>query len=245
MKYAPYSHSKISTFEQCPRKFKYQYIDKIPIERKPQKHLDRGQFFHLLMEYGLENFDEIKKSNEFKEIQEHGLLNKEDLKEIINIYKKFISTKPGKDIVKHKALLKEFALGLDENLELVPYNSDKVLIRGYIDAAFIVDDRTDVCLIVDWKSGKYVPKEKQNWSQLLWYSLGLFSQNPDLEKIILVFAYLEHQKINTKIVQRKDLPRYKEEMMKKIQKIENEKDFPKVESPLCNFCDFREICMED
>ena len=29
-----YSHSKLSTFEQCPIKFKYKYIDKIPVEFK-------------------------------------------------------------------------------------------------------------------------------------------------------------------------------------------------------------------
>ena len=27
-----YSHSRISCFEECPRCFKYRYIDKIPIE---------------------------------------------------------------------------------------------------------------------------------------------------------------------------------------------------------------------
>jgi putative RecB family exonuclease len=243
-KYAPYSYSKIATYEQCPRKFKYQYIDKIPVERKPQIHFDRGKLFHLLLEFN-GDLNKIKETKDWKEIKEHGLLSKEQIQEVFKIYKTFISEKPGKDIVNKKVFMKEFPLGLNQDLELVPYNSDEVLLRGYIDAAYLIDDRDDICIVVDWKSGKYKEPEKQSYAQLLWYSLGLFSKNPYLEKIMLVFAYVEHNKINTKIVQRKDIDKYKKALFDKIQKIEIDTEFEKEETALCDWCDFREVCLED
>jgi CRISPR/Cas system-associated exonuclease Cas4 (RecB family) len=244
LKYAPYSFSKISVFEQCPRKFKYQYIDKLPVPRKPQIHNDRGKLFHLLLEHD-GDLKKVKETKDWKEIISHNLLSKENIKEVFSIYKNFISSKEGQSILKHKALLKEFPLGLNENLEIVKYDDKDVVLRGFIDACYILEDRSDVCLVIDWKSGKKKTKEQQSWAQLLWYSLGLFSQNPELEKIILVFAYVEHNHLNTKVVYRKDIEKYKKALHDKIQKIETEKDFPKEESPLCSYCDFEEFCRTD
>ena len=36
-----YSHSRLSTFEQCPKKFKYKYLDKLKpeIEKTIETHL--------------------------------------------------------------------------------------------------------------------------------------------------------------------------------------------------------------
>jgi CRISPR/Cas system-associated exonuclease Cas4 (RecB family) len=65
------------------------------------------------------------------------------------------------------------------------------------------------------------------------------------DKIVLIYAYVDHQKINKKVVYRKDIERYKTEMFKKIEKIERETEFPKEISGLCNFCDFQDYCMKD
>ena len=42
MKHAPYSYSKISTFQQCPLKFKFQYIDRIPVDQEQSPAIERG-----------------------------------------------------------------------------------------------------------------------------------------------------------------------------------------------------------
>lgn len=34
---AVYSHSRLDTFRQCPRKFYYRYIAKIPLEDEPEQ----------------------------------------------------------------------------------------------------------------------------------------------------------------------------------------------------------------
>ena len=46
-----YSHSKLSTFEECPKKFKFRYLDKIipPIEKSIESHL--GKVVHETLEW--------------------------------------------------------------------------------------------------------------------------------------------------------------------------------------------------
>lgn len=55
-----YSHSRLSTFEQCPLKFKYRYIDKIKpdIDKTIEAHL--GSAVHSTLEW---LYIEVKKSN--------------------------------------------------------------------------------------------------------------------------------------------------------------------------------------
>jgi len=45
-----YSHSKLSTFEQCPTKFKYRYIDKIPVEFEKTVEAFLGEIVHETLE---------------------------------------------------------------------------------------------------------------------------------------------------------------------------------------------------
>jgi hypothetical protein len=51
MKYTPYSYSKMDTFEKCPRRFKYQYIDKIKVPQEHNEHLEKGKCINLLLEH--------------------------------------------------------------------------------------------------------------------------------------------------------------------------------------------------
>ena len=51
MKYAPYSASRLAVYEQCPRKFKYKYVDKIPVPFEPSLALTRGKVIHSLLEF--------------------------------------------------------------------------------------------------------------------------------------------------------------------------------------------------
>ena len=45
-----YSHSRISTFEQCPLKYKFQYIDKIKVEQEDTIETFLGSRVHETLE---------------------------------------------------------------------------------------------------------------------------------------------------------------------------------------------------
>ena len=238
LKYKPYSYSKMATHQQCPAKFKFKYIDKIPVEKLPHKHLDKGKFIHLLLEHN-GDLTKVKQEREFKEILEHKILTKDDFKEYLQTYKKFINSKIGQAITSRKELVKELPVGLTPELEMTDYDAEDAILRGYIDAAY-VDEKTDTLLLVDWKTGK-VP-EDTNFQQLMFYGISLFSKMP-YDKIVIMYAYIEHNKVKKTVLSRADLPKYKKALNQLIEKIESDTVFEKNESALCQFCDFQNVCI--
>jgi hypothetical protein len=46
----PFSFSRITTYQQCPLKFKFQYIDKVPVDEQPSPAIERGLALHQLAE---------------------------------------------------------------------------------------------------------------------------------------------------------------------------------------------------
>lgn len=48
MSLLPWSYSKLSTYEKCPRQAKYRYVDKLPEPKS--RHLERGNEAHARME---------------------------------------------------------------------------------------------------------------------------------------------------------------------------------------------------
>lgn len=248
--YKPYSHSKINNYKQCPRKFKYNYIDKLPKEWKYTIPLERGSLIHLIFEHS-RDLKKIQAEKEFKEIMERKVLDKEAIKGCFQVYDNFIQSKAGKQLLSKKKLFNEMPLGLDYNLNIMEYNPDdkelkkELFLRGYIDSAVVAEGKTsDTLIVIDWKTGKSKTQEDQDWSQLLWYAIGLFSKMP-FNKIIMCYAYVEHDKLNLKTVHRDEIDKYKQALWDTVDIIENDTEFNKNETYLCDWCDHRHYCAQD
>ena len=239
MRFTPYSFSKLSSHQQCPRKFKYYYVDKVPHPKLPQIHFDKGKFIHMLFEFD-GDLKTIQKQQEYKDIISHGLLSKENIKEYFMIYKKF---RESSSIFGRKVLFKELSIGVTNNFDKTGYSSKDAMFRGYIDAVFL-DEKTNTPIIIDWKTGKDKTKAQQSWQQLLFYGTALFKLMP-YDKIVLMYAYVEHDHVLTKVLHREDLPKYEKALMDTIFTVESDFEFPKIESPLCNYCDFQSHCQTD
>ena len=240
LKYAPYSFSKIQYFKNCPKKFYYQYVLKVKTESTETKPLAKGRFIHLLLEH--QDLKKVIQSKDFKRIPKH-LIPKEDIKEYYQIYKEFTKSKEYKWYKGKKNIYTEFPIGMNYDMDMTTYSDSEVFFRGYIDQVS-ADTERDVLLILDWKTGKYKEPENQDYSQLLYYGIALFDKLP-FDKIFLGFMYVEHNKMNHKILHRKDVTRYKAALHTTIDKIETCKDFIKEESKLCEYCPFFEMCQAD
>jgi len=240
LKYKPYSYSKLSTHQNCPRSFKYKYIDKIRVPEKPQIHFDKGKFIHLLLEFN-GDLAKVKETKDFKEIQKNNILTKEQYKEYYRMYKDFINAPAGKTILTRKEIMKEFAIGLTPDLEMTKYDANDAVLRGYIDAAY-VDEKSDTLILVDWKTGK-IP-QKISFQQLLFYGISLFSKMP-FDSILLVYAYVGQKELHKKLLTRADLPKYKLALSQIITSVEQDTVFNKNETALCDWCDYRAHCMQD
>ena len=241
LRFAPYSASKINVWKQCPRKFNYSYVSKIPREWESSYALDRGTLIHLILEHDAD-LSIIKEQKDFKTIIKNKFLSKEQIKECFEVVKNFKASKAGISLFSRKRLFAELAIGLDLNMETQEYNSDAFL-RGYIDVGFL-DEKSNTLLLTDYKTGKYKTKDQQDWSQLLWYGIGLFSKMP-FDKIVLVYAYVDHNKLNSRIIYRKDIEKYKKGLWDTIDPIEKDFIYEKKETPLCNWCNYQDHCIAD
>ena len=140
MKYAPYSASSLAVFQQCPRKFKYAKIDKIPVEFQKTEALLRGSIVHSFLEHnesGLEQkIENIKKDKEIRDYLSRSLI-----KESVSIYNEFKKCKYYQDLFgSFKTLARELPVALKiENGKLVPceFLDKNAIYRGYIDAVFV------------------------------------------------------------------------------------------------------------
>ena len=238
-KFSPYSFSKINTHKQCPRKFKYTYIDRLPRVEEPSVPLAKGKFIHLLLEHH-GDLQKVKADKEFKDIL--FTLGKDGIRDNYKVYKDFTNSKIGQKFSGFNEVFTELRLGLNQELEYFDYASYKdpnLLLRGYIDAGFEVNNRL---MLVDWKTGK-IPREP-NWGQLLYYSIGLFSKMP-YDEIVIAYVYIEHQKVIHRKVYRKDIDKYKKALLDSIKPIEEDQEFIKNETALCDWCPFQTACNND
>lgn len=224
MKYAPYSFSAMNTYIQCPRKYKYSKIDKIPSENTDRTALLKGSAIHDILE-------------KFPESSSYKLAPKYQ-----HIADKFIESNLGKKYIFSESI-RELKFGLSTSLkECSFYNKDNTLFRGSIDHMCIIDDRLN---LIDWKTGKYKDLKYQDFNQLIFYAIFIFLKYEDLQEIRISFVYVEHNLENDLLLKRENLKSYIKEMITVIKDIENDKEFVKNPSRLCEWCDFRIHCSKD
>ncbi len=224
-------------FNQCPKKFEYQYIQKIG-EWVSSEALDKGKLVHTILEYD-GDIQKIKNSGTFKEVQENKILTKEKVKECFQIFKDFKSSKIGQWLQDKESLFDELPIGMNKDLEIVDYNSNEVIFRGYIDK---VAHDNDTLIIIDYKTGKF--KADMPFTQLLYYGIALFSKLP-FDNILVMNIFVEHNKFNKLVLKREDIERYKTALFTNINTIEDTKVFNKNETALCNWCPLMAHCHTD
>ncbi len=222
LKYAPYSYSRISTFG-CPRKSKYKYIQGIKPQPQNLEPLLKGGAVHHILE-------------KFPEKSTHKLSPKYQY-----IVDEFVQTALGKRVLFRESS-REVDIGLNTSLEPCEYSSEDAMFRGSVDYLYIEDG---IIHIVDYKTGKYREQRFQEYDQLMFYALWFFIKYPEADKIRISYVYVEHGLENSLCMERKYLQNYKLKLIKSIKQIEDEENFQKNITPLCDWCDYQEYCTKD
>jgi RecB family exonuclease len=239
MKFTPYSFSKINSFEMCPAKFDFNYIQKLRFW-VPNLATERGSYIHTLLEN-----DTKSKPTSFK----FTLIDEEIERECKEIYKKFKESNWGKFYFSEAFTAEaEVEFGMkktDEGLKPCRYYDKEALFRGKIDH-FIKD--YDTIYVADWKTGKISAYPAP--LQLVMYAVWAFNEYPDVETVRAAFVYVEHPEsedmVKEYVFKREHLSQLTKKVIEKIVTIEKSGEFPKKEGPLCEYCDFRKkgICLE-
>ena len=245
-----YSDSRLSTYEDCPLKYKLRYVDKIKREMEGIEAF-LGSRVHDVLE-------KCYKDLRFTKVN--------SLSDLLAFYNKIWQENWNDSIIIMKPeLTKEHYRALGEKLienyynRYSPFdaditiqtemrtgfsldNEDKYRMQGYIDRLSRTPDGTYE--IHDYKTSAQMPgqEEADNDRQLGLYHIGIQKRWPDVKNIRLIWHYLA---FDTELVSYRApeaISELIESTKRLIDKIETAQDFPPQESRLCAWCEYPDLC---
>ena len=228
MRFSPYSFSRMSSYETCPKKFQFSYIDKIPVNRSTTA-LDKGSYIHHCLEL------HPAKPSQFYNI------DKELLDEYDVIIKNFLNSEVGSIVLSELNIGKEIDFGLTKDFKICSFDDADAILRGSVDR---LNQVGNVLHVVDYKSGKAKDLKWQSYKQVMLYAIWIF-RNPifdSVNEVLGSYVYVEHNVVNEKRFYRTELLDYINEYVKTIKTIENTEVFAKKETRLCDWCEYKEHC---
>jgi RecB family exonuclease len=239
------SYSQINTYQQCPLKYKFQYIERRPT--KPSPHLALGNTIHDTLRDFHKEFDPKRTSLEDllscyeKNWVAEGYESKEQEEEFRREGERML-----RDYYQTAIRNSNLPLHLEENFK---FRMGDCEIWGKIDRI----DRlpNGEWEIIDYKTGKrrieearlkadLNPLEVDENFQLSLYYLGCkekFNRTPEK---VSIYYLKNNQKLSAtrSPEQLRDVERIVDQVAAQIR----EKKFEAKKGPLCPWCDYREIC---
>ena len=243
-----FSHSKLTTYQQCPQKYKFRYVDEIPPPvRSIELHL--GDTVHQALEqlYADALLGKLHSSDEilafYREKWDEGY------SPLMRIVRSGTNARTYLELGRQMLLAyhKRFypfnestTLELEEKFSF-PL-SDGHEIRGIIDRLARAEDGS--LEIHDYKTSRRFPSPSQVGSdmQLALYELALRQRWPDAQQITLIWHYLTFDQAITIAKTLRQLEMVKQKTLDLISRIEATTSFPTQVTPLCDWCEYKEMC---
>lgn len=246
-----YSHSRLSTFEQCPYKFKLRYIDKIKPEIEKTIELHLGSTVHNTLEWIYTNVNELTlKIDEIierfteewqKEFSDKIVIIKKGLtaKDYFNKGIKFLVDYYGKH-----SPFKDGTIECEKRILIELDKEGKYQIQGFIDR-LVYNLETGEYEVHDYKTANRLPTQEQadQDRQLALYSLAIKDIYGKDKEVKLVWHYLAHNIKITSTRNDEQLEQLKKETQELINKIESTREFLPEKSALCNWCEYKGMCL--
>lgn len=237
------SVSRVKTYVDCPQKYYYSYIEKLP--KKKWDHFDLGTLIHG----SLETFHSIYKSDDDK--PKLRTLMKDCFKKQVIIMNKGRSSLDPKIVREAQVLLLDYlekiekeglgaeVLEIEKSFELKL--SDKFKVRGYIDR--IDRDADGVIHIKDYKTNKNMKYMEP--FQLQVYGIPVFKMYPDVKQYRASYIMMRFKGLHISYdFNKEDVVKAKTKLLEQGQYILEEEVWRPKPSRLCDWCDFRSICVE-
>lgn len=245
------SVSSIGTFEKCPKKYHYRYIEKPNVPRSKWNFTEFGSCAHLILELFHEKILEDPSIDE----SEYSSLMKECFKKAVKKFDLNLLSTPAWSPSGEKdgmVLLKEIMQtyldkiredGMPDVVGIeVPYEiemADGVLVRGYIDRIDRVSNGE--YKVVDYKTSKSL-KYMTNF-QLLVYGEVVRRIYDDARIVHGSYLMLKHGcKDMSWTFTDRDLDQCVKTISKTADQIKSETRWVKKPSMLCKWCDYESIC---
>ncbi|MFP6641244.1 MAG: PD-(D/E)XK nuclease family protein [Myxococcota bacterium] len=246
-----YSHSRLSSFEQCKQKFQFRYLLEIPEETEGVEAFV-GKRVHEILErlyqfVGREELPSLRRVLEryHAEFDEHYDPDRIRIvrTELDVAHYRELGVRCLSDFYRNRYPFdQDETLGLEYHVLIDLGGDGRHRVQGFIDRVSRTPDGT--IEIQDYKTGKWVPSRKQLDldRQLALYQLGLMADFGAEQPMRLVWLYLARGRTLTSTRTPEQLEQLRRETIVLIDHVEATREFPTRKSNLCNWCEYKGIC---
>ena len=246
-----FSHSSLSCFETCPKQYHFRYIEKIRVDldgieafmgKQVHEILERLYLFvadgkvpsldRVLSRYR-QNWEERFDADRIRIVRsgtEPGFYRGNGARCIENYYRR------------HYPFDADETLGLEKRIRFQIDAEGKYRINGVIDRLVRAPD--GALEIHDFKTGARVPSQARLDAdrQLGLYEIGVREHLDEAGEIRLVWHYVLSNQRRTSVRTPEQLADLRAATAATIDRIRDESDWSPRPGPLCDWCDYKEIC---
>lgn len=245
-----YSHSRLSTYKDCPLKYKLCYLDKIDRATEGVEAF-LGTIVHDTLKKCYDDAKLTKLNTVDDLLSCYDALWQKGWHDAIIITKKGLTQdhyrRLGKKMIEtyHKQYApfdSDTTIGTEMSVNFSLDDSNRYKLTGYIDRLSRADD--DVFQIHDYKTSAYLPSQKDadNDRQLGLYHIGIRKKWPDIKDIRLIWHYLAFDRELVSSRSDDDISKLVADTICLIDEIEAATGFPPKESGLCDWCEYPDLC---
>jgi len=252
MKMTTYSHSRLSKFEDCPRAYKFAYIEKPEVEGFETADAFMGSRVHEVLEHLYKDFNHEKRNSLEELLAYHDELWKKNWSDEVKIIKEGLKPEHYKKVGERcirdfYKRYQPFDQGRTIATELlIKIDLEDYKLQGFIDRLTAFPD--GFYEIHDYKASQRLPPQQafDTDRQLALYQIGVQQRWEDVERVDLVWHYLAFDKELRSERTEKQLAELKQSVLSLIRRIEQAEeidDFP-TRRGYCDWCEFQDMCPE-
>ncbi|MCL2150371.1 MAG: PD-(D/E)XK nuclease family protein [Dehalococcoidia bacterium] len=244
-----YSHSQLSTYENCPLKYKLCYRDKI---KRGTEGVEAflGSRVHEVLQRCYDDTRRGKLDSLDELLAYYDALWEKNWHDGITITRAGFTADHYRDsghkmlssyYARHAPFKRDVTLATEM---LIPFSLDggRHRLRGYIDRLSRTPDGT--YYINDYKTSAHLPSQEEADAdrQLALYQIGIQQRWSRVGTVQLIWHYLS---FDCELVSHRSagmLAELEQATARLIDEIEAAQDFPPQESALCNWCEYPDLC---
>jgi len=248
-----FSPSRLSTYEQCPRRYRFRYVDKIDREEVKTIEAFTGGLVHDALEKLYKDLRLGSLMAKDALLAYFDSLWKKEWSKDIKIVREAMNSDQFKDLG-HRCLIQYYdryapfdqgeTLGLEAKVFFPLDKEGRYTIEGYIDR--LVRSRDGALEIHDYKTGSgNLPSRSELRSdrQLALYSIGAQKEWGDGNPVRSIWHFLAFNEEITIELTEEELKEARRSTLELIHEIESETEFPTTyKFALCAWCEYEDIC---
>jgi len=244
-----FSHSRITSFENCPLQYRFRYIDGIKRDTQGIEAF-MGKTVHAVLEDLYSDLERARASTAATYADLFSRFWQRDYTPDVKIVREGKTAedyrRTGLECVRgffdrHHPFRTGSVLGCEMKVEFALDDDGRYMMRGYVDRVDRV--ASGVIEIHDYKTGR-MPSEGRlrGDRQLTLYEIALRDRWPWVREVRHVWHFLAHDKQVILSRDADDLRRARVMTIRRIKGIQATTRFPARKSALCSWCDYKDIC---